>query len=327
MPVLAKTHPEPLTVVLSTRPSTGTPLSAGTEHRPELSEHDLLDSARRTAKSLPTAMREALGKFAAEPNESGTLLIRNVPIGQLGRTPATPTTSTDKCTTSEASLLAAAEVLGHAVGYLPELGGRIVQNIVPVATSATRQVSTSSRVQLLFHTEAAFHPHRPHYLLLLCLRGDPAAATTFSSIQAVAPTLSAETLSVLRAPRFRTAPDESYRSRHDTAPPLGPAMSVLAGSENEPTLAFDADLMIGNDAEAESALIALAAAIAANHSAVTLEAGDLLVIDNTVAVHGRSPFIPRFDGTDRWLQRSFVVSDLAPSAADRIGRVIATKFD
>ena len=60
----------------------------------------------------------------------------------------------------------------------------------------------------------------------------------------------------------------------------------------------------------------------------TLEAraGDLLIIDNTVAVHGRSPFTPRFDGTDRWLQRTFVVSDLAPSAADRRGRVITTHF-
>ena len=50
-----------------------------------------------------------------------------------------------------------------------------------------------------------------------------------------------------------------------------------------------------------------------------LEPGDLLVIDNNVAVHGRTPFVARFDGTDRWLQRTFVVADLAPSAADRDG--------
>ena len=45
-----------------------------------------------------------------------------------------------------------------------------------------------------------------------------------------------------------------------------------------------------------------------------LEAGDLLVVDNRRAVHGRSEFRARFDGTDRWLQRTFVVDDLA---ADR----------
>ena len=59
---------------------------------------------------------------------------------------------------------------------------------------------------------------------------------------------------------------------------------------------------------------------------MVLEPGDLLVIDNNVAVHGRSPFTARFDGHDRWLQRSFVVADLAPSAGERNGRVITTEF-
>jgi L-asparagine oxygenase len=50
------------------------------------------------------------------------------------------------------------------------------------------------------------------------------------------------------------------------------------------------------------------------------------VIDNTAAVHGRSPFSPRYDGTDRWLQRAFVVANLAPSAGERSGRVVGTRF-
>ena len=55
------------------------------------------------------------------------------------------------------------------------------------------------------------------------------------------------------------------------------------------------------------------------------EAGDLLVIDNALVVHGRSPFPARYDGTDRWLQRAFVVADL--SAIDqRDGRVLTTAF-
>jgi L-asparagine oxygenase len=60
---------------------------------------------------------------------------------------------------------------------------------------------------------------------------------------------------------------------------------------------------------------------------VALEAGDLLVVDNAVSVHGRSPFPARYDGTDRWLQRTFVVADLAASATERSGRVITTRFD
>ena len=48
-------------------------------------------------------------------------------------------------------------------------------------------------------------------------------------------------------------------------------------------------------------------------------------VDNRRAVHGRSEFRARFDGTDRWLQRTFVVDDLA-TIADRRGSVITTRF-
>jgi alpha-ketoglutarate-dependent taurine dioxygenase len=84
--------------------------------------------------------------------------------------------------------------------------------------------------------------------------------------------------------------------------------------------------MIGVDSEAQDALEELQRVVAEHEQHVVLEAGDLLVVDNNVAVHGRSPFTPRFDGTDRWLQRTFVVTDLAPSAADRNGRIITTDF-
>lgn len=124
--------------------------------------------------------------------------------------------------------------------------------------------------------------------------------------------------------RFRTAVDESYL--HGRRNVLGEPIAVLSGRRARPAMVFDADLMVGTDAEADAALGVLAEAVAALHTSVVLEAGDLLVVDNTAAVHGRSPFAPRFDGTDRWLQRTFVVPDLAASAADRRGRVITTQF-
>ena len=92
-------------------------------------------------------------------------------------------------------------------------------------------------------------------------------------------------------PRFRTAVDESYL--HGRQNVLGAPMPVLRGERHRPSMVFDADLM---------------------------------VVDNYVAVHGRSSYEPRWDGHDRWLQRSMVVSDLAPSAGERDGRVIVTHF-
>ena len=177
---------------------------------------------------------------------------------------------------------------------------------------------------LEFHTEAAFHPHRPRYLLLLCLRGDPSAVTTLSSIHEVLPHLPAAVRDILFQPRFRTAVDESYL--HGRQNVLGEPMAVLTGDRELPTMVFEADLMVGTDEAADDALQSLARAVAALATGVALEAGDLLVVDNAVAVHGRTPFSPRFDGTDRWLQRAMVVSDLRPSAADRTGRIITTVF-
>jgi L-asparagine oxygenase len=281
-------------------------------------------AAGHAARRLPAGIHDALVDFANAPHQAGALLLRGVPIGALPPTPPTPTTPASKDSVSEFNLLAVARRLGQPVGYEPEHGGELIQNIVPTMAAVDRQVSTSSKVELMFHTEAAFHPHRPRYLLLLCLRGDASAHTTLSSIFEVLPQLPDDVVDTLFQPRFRTAVDESYL--HGRCNVLGAPMAVLSGDRARPAMVFDADLMVGIDEAADDAIGILGRATAACHTSVALEAGDLLVVDNSVAVHGRSPFAPRFDGTDRWLQRTFVVADLQPSAADREGRVITTRF-
>lgn len=283
-----------------------------------------ITAAGHAGRLLAPAVHDALVDFVDSPHRSGALLLRNMPLGRLPATPATPTTPTDKDNVSEFTLLTVARRLGQPVGYAAEHGGDLIQNIVPTALSSNQQVSTSSKVTLMFHTEAAFHPYRPRYLLLLCLRGDPAAGTTLSSIHEVLPRLEPDTRAVLFEPRFRTAVDTSHL--HGRQNVLGAPMAVLSGQLDHPTMVFDADLMVGTDPEADEALQRLSAAVASFHTAVVLQPGDLLVVDNAVAVHGRTSFMPRFDGTDRWLQRVMVVESLAPSAADRDGRVITTLF-
>ena len=283
-----------------------------------------VSAAGYAGRLLPQAVHDAIVDFTDKPHRSGAILLKNLPIGKLPPTPDSPTAATHKDRTSEFTLITVARRLGQPVGYEPEHGGDLIQNIVPTPTAADRQVSTSSKVELMFHTEAAFHPFRPRYLLLLCLRGDPAARTTLSSIHEVLPHLPANVQDTLFEPRFRTAVDESYL--HGRQNVHGPPRPVLNGDRELPTMVFDADLMVGIDAEADRALAALSSGVLERHASVVLEPGDLLVVDNAVAVHGRSPYTPRFDGTDRWLQRTFVVNDLAASAADRRGRVITTVF-
>ncbi|MBI4936211.1 MAG: TauD/TfdA family dioxygenase [Actinobacteria bacterium] len=281
-------------------------------------------AAGHAARVMPSVVHDALVDFADAAPQSGAIVLRGLPVGSLPLTPPSPTAPTHKDLTSEFVLLAAARRLGQPVGYLPEHGGDLVQNLVPVQANADRQVSTSSKVDLMFHTEAAFHPHRPRYLLLLCLRGDERAVTTLSSIFEVLPLLPWRVVDTLFQPRFRTAVDESYL--HGRTNVLGAPMPVLRGERHRPSMVFDAELMVGTDTEADDALRALSEVVEAHHTGLALQAGDLLVVDNNVAVHGRSSYEPRWDGHDRWLQRAMVVADLAPSAGERDGRIIVTHF-
>jgi hypothetical protein len=289
-----------------------------------LLDDDLVRRAALGSREIPLAVDEAIVGFASQPNRCGALLIRNAPIGELPSTPATPDAPVAKDLATELTLLTVARRLGEPVGYVPEHGGRIVQNIVPTQSDADSQTSTSSRSNLMFHTETAFHPFRPRYLLLLCLRGDPSAHTTLVSVHELMDRLPDDVVDMMFEPRFRTAVDASFLGGRTNE--LGPARALITGTRDEPTFIFDADLTVGIDTDAEDVLVRLRDLIEQIKTSVVLEPGDLLVVDNNVAVHGRSPFTARFDGNDRWLQRSFVVTDLAPSAGQRAGRVITTEF-
>jgi alpha-ketoglutarate-dependent taurine dioxygenase len=282
-----------------------------------------VQAAARAGRLLPPDIHDAVCAFADEPPASGALVLRGLPVGDVPPTPARPQAPTSKDHISEFVLLTVGRRLGQPVGYAPEHGGGLVQNLVPTPDAVGRQTSTSSGVQLAFHTETAFHPHRSRYLLLLCLRGDPAGHTLLCSVPHAAARLPEDAVQVLRQPRFDTGIDESFgRSTRRVGP-----FAVLAGDPARPFVTFDADLTAGLDDEANDALALLREAVDACFLEVTLETGDLLVVDNAVTVHGRSSFPARFDGTDRWLQRVFVVPDLVPSGAERQGRVITTTFD
>ena len=285
---------------------------------------EFMRAAGRATRLLPEAVHDALIDFMDGGDPSGALLVKGLPVGDVGRTPERPCDQPVKDHVSELVLLTIARRLGQPVGYQPEHGGDVIQNICPTKGQASCQTSTSSAVTLMFHTEAAFHPHRPAYLLLLCIRGDASAVTTLASIHEVIDALPLATRAVLFEPRFRTAVDDSYVGGRSAR--LGHPRPVLSGDPDRPSMVFDADLMIGVDREADDALTMVRTTVQRFHASVVLQAGDLLIIDNNVAVHGRSPFTPRFDGTDRWLQRAFVVPELASSSADRSGRVILTRF-
>jgi L-asparagine oxygenase len=66
---------------------------------------------------------------------------------------------------------------------------------------------------------------------------------------------------------------------------------------------YDLELMTADDPAARVALVALDQAVATSAITITARPGDILIIDNRYAAHGRLPFQAHFDGFDRWVLR------------------------
>ncbi len=126
-----------------------------------LSDERFVSAAGHATRLLPSVVHDALVDFADAAPQAGAIVLRGVPVGELPCTPESPTAPVVKDMVSEFVLMTAARRLGQPVGYQPEHGGDLVQNLVPTKANAHSQVSTSSGVDLMFHSEAAFHPHRP----------------------------------------------------------------------------------------------------------------------------------------------------------------------
>lgn len=290
-----------------------------------------LSEAELRFHELPRAVRQSLVHFTRHSNDYGALLVKGLPVdARLPKTPADPRQRihTDR-KLGELWLAAFSSVLGSIFAYRQEKQGLLFQNIAPTPHNAEKLSSESSSMLLDFHTETAFHPHMPDYVMLHCLRPDHerVAKTIVSNVRMILPELSLRDRTTLFEPVFRTGVDYSFGSANGTRG-NGPVLPVLYGSPYDPQMTVDLDLMVGLTPAAERALVHVQEAVIRTKRWVTLDRGDLLVVDNRRSVHGRSEFTARFDGYDRWLQRACVVRDLARSAEDREtgGRVLATSF-
>ena len=94
---------------------------------------------------------------------------------------------------------------------------------------------------------------------------------------------------------------------------------MFSGDPSRPRIRCDFAETRGLDAEAQDALDELYQVATDTIIELRLEAGDLLLIDNHDAFHGRTPFTFHRSAEDRWLLRTFITRDLSRSCADRPG--------
>jgi hypothetical protein len=267
------------------------------------------------ARRLPERLLDFLDEFSATESAGGAV-IRGFPVDDvlIGPTPGHWREAAERTSTTvhERYLSAVASVLGQVFAFRALQGGRLVQDLLPITGHEYEKSGSSSRSLLDLHTEDAFHPNRCDYLGLLCLRNVDEIPTTYAELEPS--TLPADVLDVLFQPRFTIEPDPTHLLLDNPQP-----TALLWGAKARPYLRVDDSFThpLPGDADAERALAALIGSLAQAERAVTLHAGDVLFIDNHLAVHGRRPFKARYDGTDRWLKRVNVTRDLRRSRALR----------
>ena len=277
-------------------------------------EADFLDSATTYAQELPRRIRAFLSAFRlAEP--SGICVVSGYPVddSKIGKTPAHWRKEPGDSSTleEEVFLNLCGALLGDAIAWAHQRDGIICQDLVPIESDENEMLGSGSALDLVWHTEDARYSYRGDYTGLMCLRNPDAVPTTFASIDDVR--LDPDQIEVLLEPRFIFRPDPSHPTDGERE-----KASVLFGDPESPYLRFDPYSMDQPETEeARSAMDYLIHVIDENLTDVVLLPGECLFIDNYKAVHGRSSFKARFDGTDRWLKRINIARDLRKSRGVR----------
>ncbi|GAA2597370.1 clavaminate synthase family protein [Dactylosporangium fulvum] len=284
---------------------------------------------------LPVRIRAELLDFKMlEPN--GALLIQGLPVDDaaIGPTPFGHGQPADEKATlwHDIAFFLFASCLGDPIGWETYQQGRLLQHVAPRPGHEADQTSTGSVTKLEWHTEEAYHPFRPEYLGLMCLRNPDNVATTLAQMADLR--LSAEDLALLCQERFVIRPDEAHILRRDEVPGLAGRMTsfnridrmnaapepvaLIFGAEDRPYLRVDPYYMdMPEQDEFAAAFAKLCAEIETHLQDVALQPGEILFLDNWRTVHGRKAFRARYDGRDRWLKRLSLTRDLRKSRSMR----------
>lgn len=274
-----------------------------------------MGAARGKSCHLPARLGVALRQFRGDPGPGGVLHVSGLPAEGTRPTPVERGSVERRATAPAAALMLCGMALGEIVSFRPEKSGAAVQNVVPVPGYENSQSNAGSSV-LTLHVENAFHPFRPDYVLLSCLRSDHdgIAGLQLACIRHALPLLMDDDRAVLAEPRFRTDPPPSFNG---TGVPA--VHAILTGAADDPDIRVDFNSTVPLDGRAAAAMSRFGEAMTAVATTVRLTAGDLVIVDNRLAVHGRTAFSPRYDGRDRWLHRIFVHLDGRRSRGSRTG--------
>lgn len=288
------------------------------------------------AHELPRGLRAFLHDFKQHEDIDPTCVISGYKIDdqRIGKSPrhwkekelnSSPTINED------IYFVLCGSLIGSPIAWSTQQGGRIVHEVFPIKEHERDQLGFSSKENLEWHTEDAFHPLRGDYIALMGIRNPTFTPTMIASNTEIDLTL--EEYKPLFKPIFKIKPDNSHlqevssdnqnnissaqKAMHElNARPI--EIPVLFGDPKKPYWRLDPYFMeTPEDSEATYALTLLIKAISENLKEVVINPGEIFICDNYRVVHGRPPFSANYDGWDRWLKRLNIVADLRKSRAIR----------
>jgi L-asparagine oxygenase len=224
-------------------------------------------------------------------------------------TPLTDVTPQEKASISELSLLLMSSVL-RSCPYIneDEKSGTVIQNVIPIPGKEHERSGSGSLLQFNWHTENVHEEHPAEFLMLLCLRGDKNAFTSFMLIEDILSGLDEQFLHLLLTTKFLMKTGPSY---HKVKVCL---RSILTLEEDGGyTIVYNSDIArcCPQDEIGKKVYIDFQNYIEKSVPtyAISLEPGECVIIKNREALHKRDGFVVSTTVEERrWLQRVYLKS-------------------
>ena len=275
---------------------------------------------KNLCEHIPDNIKDQLHNFITgyDDKHIPCILFKNCPITNETTLISTPLTNNNSIgSTTLLSKIQAVLVsyISDLVAYEGEGYGNLFQDIVPIESMAKEQVSVGSDIELEIHTEQAFSKLKPDLLSLACLRSNQDAYTHILPVDYILKHISPETYDLLLQPLWTFGIDLSFKINNNEfidGDIRGP-YPILQYINNKPYLLFDQNLISGITSKATAIIDEIVQIYYKYRIIYCLQPGDILIINNNIAVHGRSPFKAKYDGNDRFLVRCFGTFDLEKS--------------
>lgn len=285
-------------------------------------ERFIADSTTWFLGNAPRSVVRAIQEWKANPGHAGAIIFDNLGVGgDLPDTPINGRRSPDKLNTySEATSAAVSNMLGQLVAFVAERHGDPVQDLTPVEGKETSLTNQGTNA-LGWHAEhGATHLALGGtalvlaYLVFFHLRAshDGDAKTLVADYRDAFALLDPATIDTLFSPEFKVKPPKLVAETLPKQARVFRPVPLFTGPREAPQLqgALYGDLTEGLTDKASRALEVLKDALDSVYYQVTTKPGRLVILDNRLALHARAPFEPRYDGRDRWLQRTLVAENL-----------------